>query len=178
MRKHHISAFLWGVSDRLGRQFGGEECRLPPPEDCASVLAPLFANLEKSLPQLASVWKCKTNTGLCLQGCGGLFKKMMVLGTQRHRHHCCHVSSHWSVITNVQMSVWLRERSVRYLGAQPPSNRALCPGTSARTMCHYWTLHISFSKIFSINIKTCLGSCQLFTWHESRTTRELLWARP
>lgn len=60
-------------------------------------------------------------TGLCLQGCGGLFKKMMVLGTQRHRHHCCHVSSHWSVITNVQMSVWLRERSLRYLGAQPPS---------------------------------------------------------
>lgn len=181
MRKRHISTFLWGVSDRLGRQAGGEEGWLPPPEDCAFVLAPLFANLEKSLPQLASVWKCKTNVGLCLQGCGRLCEKMMVPGTQRHRHHCRHVSSHWAgpSITNVQMFVPLRERSLRCLGAQPPSHRTLCPGASDG-MFHYWTLHLSFSKIFGIDIKTCLLSCQLFTWHESRATREfqLLGTRP
>lgn len=53
-----------------------------PVEDCGFILAPLLANLEISLPQLASVCQNAKQTQSYFYRDGvGLFKKIMFLGT-------------------------------------------------------------------------------------------------
>lgn len=161
---HPISAFLWRVSDRLGRWFSGEECWLPLQRTVVSFWLHCLLTWRNHCLNWPQSAKMQNKRRAISTGVVWGFSKDNVPWHSRSRSTTAAISP---LTDHTEVCETQIDRQLS--GTWVPSHPGIGPCAQewvSRTICHYWALHIIFSKIFRINIKTCLASCQLFhvTW--------------